>query len=93
MLGVGSISCRDALTQNLFRLETEQMQWLLGFVSGAATLAKALKPDDTRFLRVLEQQSNQDIVVWARNWCTSNPTRDLGAAGSHYIGQKSAYGR
>jgi len=82
----GNATCEDLEDAGAFYTNHPNMQWIFGFLSGAATLGMALNnASETQLTRALDGMTNDEIVEWVEDWCSSNGSQTLSRAASRFI--------
>jgi hypothetical protein len=77
MLGVGSVSCGTWTIGRRDRTAFGLEQWMLGFLSGAATWSPTLNP--------LNEVDADAVWVWVDNYCRVHPLDRITEAGKAFV--------
>lgn len=92
-IGGGNARCSQLIEADAFHQYHANMQWLFGYISGAATLGMAMNNNGpTRLTQALDRMEDHEIIAWVSNWCRSNRTQTLARAGSRLVHQLTTSG-
>ncbi len=88
IIGGGNADCETLVERDLFYTTQGNMQWLAGYVSGAAALSESLARSQgsrSSFATRLDAYEVDDLIQMAETYCRANPDHYLYQAGNSII--------
>jgi hypothetical protein len=89
-LGWGHRTCRTSIALNELRVESGQMQWVFGFIAGAAATARQVAINTgnrSEFVRRLPSYDEDRLAARVAAACRADPDRKLYEAADVVIGE------